>query len=247
MKEIRKEANVRQKILKAQKSPLKTYMEFTVGDVGFFKFVLYELLTGILGPMPGALGFLLRKKFYPILFRKVGRGVIVGRNVVIRHPAKIEIGNNVTIDDNCLIDAHGAGEEGLVLEDQVIVNRNSMLQAKLGPIRLAKRTSIGSYNIISSLAGVYFGEAVLTGGKCYFSAGAYYFDNSELPIMDQGPYAKGPIRIDSKSYLGAGSMVVGNVHIGEGAVVGAGAVVVKDVPSRAIVAGVPAKLLKMID
>lgn len=40
-----------------------------------------------------------------------------------------------------------------------------------------------------------------------------------------------------------GAIIVGNVHIGDDAVVGAGAVVVKDVPPKAVVGGVPAKVL----
>lgn len=41
----------------------------------------------------------------------------------------------------------------------------------------------------------------------------------------------------------AGAIVIGKVHVGNGAVVGAGAVVVHDVPDNAIVAGVPAKVI----
>lgn len=45
--------------------------------------------------------------------------------------------------------------------------------------------------------------------------------------------------------LGPGACVIGPVQVGDGAVVGANAVVVKDVPERAVVGGVPARVIRM--
>jgi len=242
MKEI--SGTIREKLAYGRASPFRTYKDLSVGEVGFLKFLLYELLTTLLGTMPGGIGFYLRKKFYPVLFKKVGKGIIVGRNVTIRHPGKIELGDNVTIDDNCLIDGRGADHSGVVLEDDVIINRNCMIQAKAGPIRLGKRTSIGSYSSIVSMDGVEFGEAVLMAGGCHLSAGSYRFDDIKKAVMDQALYTKGPIRIGNNAWLGTGVIVLDGVEIGSGAIIGAGAVVNKSVPDQTIAFGVPAKAIK---
>ena len=245
MKEINKSDIIRDKLSKSQKSPLKVYKELTIGNVSFSKFLYYEFVSFFLGPMPGGLGFFLRKKFYPKLFKKVGQGFILGRNVVIRHPQNIIIGDFVTIDDNCIIDGRGAGAKGFIIEDQVIINRNCMLLAKTGHIKLGKRTSLGANSVIVSMSGVELGEAVLTAGNCYLSAGAYQFENLEIPVMDQDAFSKGPIIVGKNSWLGTSATILDGIKIGEGAVIGAGAVVTKDIPDFAIAVGLPAKVYKI--
>lgn len=235
---------IRHALSEGRESPLRTYRRLTVGErAGTGRFILYELLTMFLGPLAGGLGFFLRKRFYPRLLGGAGRGLIIGRNVVIRHPGNIVIGNHVTIDDNCVLDGRGAGEGGLVIGDGVIINRNCMVLAKEGPVRIGARTTVGSNSVIVSTAGVEIGEAALMAGGCYISAGAYEVD-SPGAIMDHEAYSRGPIRIGAGSWLGTCAVVLDGVSVGDGAVVGAGAVVNRDVAENAIVAGVPAKVLR---
>ena len=47
--------------------------------------------------------------------------------------------------------------------------------------------------------------------------------------------------------IGAGAVIVGGIHIGDGAIIGANAVVTQSVPARAVMGGVPARLLRMRD
>lgn len=244
MKKIDHSEIVRTRLKSSRKSIVRSYIEFSAGNEGLFYFLKYELLTILVGSLPGAIGFFLRKILYPTLFKRVGNSFIIGRSVVLRHPKKIEIGDNVTIDDYCLIDARGAGDEGIVLEDEVIINRNCCINAKTGSIKLGKRTSLGSYSSITALERVEFGEAVLVGGGSYFSSGSYSFDDPKEAIMDQDLYSKGPIRIGAKSYFGARSSIVGGIDIGEGAVIGACSLVIKNVSPGSVVAGVPARVLR---
>lgn len=63
-----------------------------------------------------------------------------------------------------------------------------------------------------------------------------------------GQYTKcQPVAIGKNVFIGARSIIMKGVTICDGAVVGAGSVVTKDVPANAIVAGNPAKVIKMIE
>ena len=54
-------------------------------------------------------------------------------------------------------------------------------------------------------------------------------------------------RIGSRVDVGCGAVVLGDVRVGDDSVIGANAVVIRDVPPRSVVGGVPARILKTID
>lgn len=69
------------------------------------------------------------------------------------------------------------------------------------------------------------------------------FEDPDRPIHEQGLTSVG-IEIDDDVWIGANAVILDGVSIGRGAVIAAGAVVTRDVPAFAIVAGVPAKVVR---
>ena len=61
------------------------------------------------------------------------------------------------------------------------------------------------------------------------------------------PASATPVVIEDDVLLGANSVVIEGCRVGKGAVVAAGAVVTEDVPAGAVVAGCPARVIKMKD
>ena len=68
----------------------------------------------------------------------------------------------------------------------------------------------------------------------------------EAPIRRQGDSFQGAVRLEDGCWIGIGAVILPGVTIGNNAVVGANAVVTKSVPARAIVVGVPAKIIRQL-
>jgi sugar O-acyltransferase (sialic acid O-acetyltransferase NeuD family) len=84
----------------------------------------------------------------------------------------------------------------------------------------------------------------------FFHCNLYSYVEHDCEIGDfvtfaPGVKCNGNVTIGNHAYIGSGAVIKQGIQIGEHATVGMGAVVVKDVPSHAVVAGNPAKVLKM--
>ncbi|MFZ4801200.1 MAG: acyltransferase [Chlorobium sp.] len=88
-----------------------------------------------------------------------------------------------------------------------------------------------------------FGEDVMVlTGKHYSVAEA----EAGNKLLHYVPEEGRDVTIGVGCYIGSGAIIIGKVDIGDYAVIGAGSVVTKNVPSRAFVAGVPARLIKVL-
>ena len=243
--ELAEDSYIRAKLYGGDKSDLRRYADLVVGEgAGYGSLLKYELLTCLLAGRRGALGLFLRKKLYPSLFKECGRGVIFGRNLTIRNAKNLTLGDQVVIDDDCVLDARGAGDEGVKIGRGTILNRGVSVQAKIGPVHIGEECDIGMHSDIHAQGGVYIGDQVVLGGGAKISGGVFQIDRSEGDDREQDRSTRGPIRIDSKCLVGMGSSFLDGVHVGEGVVLGAKSLVLKDLPPYTVAAGSPAKVLR---
>ena len=88
--------------------------------------------------------------------------------------------------------------------------------------------------------GAVLGGRATVGKNCHIGAGAVLAGVVE-------PASAKPVVIGDDVLVGANAVIIEGVSVGKGAVVAAGAIVTKDVPENAVVAGVPAKIIKYKD
>jgi acetyltransferase-like isoleucine patch superfamily enzyme len=218
------------------------YSALIIGKPGLGPLIKYELIVLLSQHVPGALGLALRKALYPLLLGSCGRNVVFGQNVVLRHPHKIRIADNVVIDDNCLIDAKGDSNTGIQIGSGAFMGRNSILSCKNGDIELADGANIGFNCEIFSASRVRVGRNALIAAYSYLVGGDHDFSDPSRAVLDQPRTSRG-ITVGDGAWIGAGVKVLDGVTIGEQAVVGAGAVVRDSVPARATAVGVPARVV----
>jgi acetyltransferase-like isoleucine patch superfamily enzyme len=89
-------------------------------------------------------------------------------------------------------------------------------------------------------------DDVLLGPGVHVYVDNHRFDDPAMPIIAQGYSPSKSVVIKRGSWIGANSIILPGVTIGENAVVGAGSVVTKSVPDRSVVAGNPAKIIRYI-
>jgi acetyltransferase-like isoleucine patch superfamily enzyme len=231
-----------EQLFEPHRSSREKYAALVVGRPGLAALLEYELIVTLTQSLAGALGLAMRKTFYPFLLGSCGRNVVFGQNVVLRHPHKIHIGNNVVIDDNCLLDAKGDSNSGIRIGSGVFIGRNTILSCKNGDIELGDGANVGFNCELFSASRVRIGANVLMAAYAYVIGGDHDFSDPSKTVLEQTRTSAG-VDIGAGAWLGAGAKILDGVTIGEHAVVGAAAVVRDTIPPRAIAVGIPARVV----
>ena len=138
--------------------------------------------------VPGALGLALRKALYPSLLGACGRNVVFGQNVVLRHPHKIRIGDNVVIDDNCLLDAKGETNRGITHRQRRLHRpQHASCRARTATSSSATAPTSASTARCSRRAACTIGRDTLLAAYCYVIGGDHDFSDPSRAGARAGP------------------------------------------------------------
>jgi acetyltransferase-like isoleucine patch superfamily enzyme len=234
---------IQQELFDEKRSKADKYRDLVIGRPGTWQLVKYELVMLLASWVPGALGLFLRSKLYPTVLGRVGRNVVFGVNVTLRHPHKIAIGDNVVIDDQCCLDAKGVDNRGILIGNGVFVGRNTILSCKNGDIVIEDHANLGFNCEIFSASRVRVGKNILMAAYTYLVGGDHLYDRVDIPVLEQGRTARG-IDVGDGVWLGTHVVVADGSTVGRDAIIGAGAVVVGRIPEFAIATGIPARVIR---
>lgn len=150
------------------------------------------------------------------------------------------------------------GEEHIALGDGTLIAAHVSLSVGMSPgqplppgatspvLRIGDRCSIGRGSHVVAHHSVVIGDDVMTGPHCYITDQNHVYADPDVPISRQWP-SDDPVEIGSGSWLGAGAVILPGTRLGRNTVVGASAVVSGDHPDHAVLAGVPAKVVRRYD
>lgn len=159
--------------------------------------------------------------------------MIIGKNCkisdkisVYENEGTIMIGDNVRIDDFCILSTGGNGS-----------------------IKIGNHVHVSSFNGLYGGGGIVFEDFVQIASRCLFLSASDDFSGHSLvgpciPKKFKPGLKYGKICLEKHALVGAGSIILPNVTIGEGSAIGAASVVKWNVIPWAIYAGIPAKLIK---
>ena len=126
-------------------------------------------------------------------------------------------------------------EPGAIIREKVTIGEGAVIM--MGAI-INIGAVIGKGTMIDM--GTVLGGRAIVGDHCHIGAGTVLAGVVE-------PASATPVIVEDNVVIGANAVVIEGIHVGKNAVVAAGAVVVEDVPDNAVVAGCPARVIKMKD
>jgi acetyltransferase-like isoleucine patch superfamily enzyme len=126
----------------------------------------------------------------------------------------------------------------------VWIGDGTKIRCHEGEVIIGDKTVLGQECTISAYQHVRIGEQCVIADRAMFIDFDHGIVEVERTIREQGIY-KREVNVGSNVWIGYGACVLRGVQVGDNAVIGTNAVVTSDVPANAVVAGIPAKVIRM--
>ncbi len=124
------------------------------------------------------------------------------------------------------------------------IGHGSKIRVHEGEVSIGAKTVMGQECTISAYQHVSIGRECIVADRVMLIDFDHGVIEVDRPIRQQGIY-KRDVRVGSNVWLGYGACILRGVSIGDNSIVGTSAVVTHDVPDNAVVAGVPARVIRM--
>ena len=155
--------------------------------------------------------------------KSYGENVYIGRHVILYHPERLEIGHDVRIDDYTVISGN------VKLHNYIHISHFCGLYGGDAGIEMCDYSGLSSKCTVYAVSDDYTGESMT---------------NPMVPLKYRPTLIKGKVKICKHGLVGAGSVVLPNVTIYEGASVGSMSLCTIDVEEWMLYVGIPAKPFK---
>ncbi len=124
------------------------------------------------------------------------------------------------------------------------VGHGTKIRCHEGLVSVGAKTVLGQECTISAFQHVSIGRECVVADRVMLIDFDHGMAEVERPIRQQGIY-KRDVRVGNNVWIGYGACILRGVTVGDNAVIGTGAVVTREVPANAVVAGVPARVVRM--
>lgn len=193
-------------------------------------------------------GFSMLRGLRVFLLGKRPKGLLLGKGVSFLYSHKISFGRFVKLGNQVSLQA--LGQAGITMGNNVSVGDygklvvSTTLDQPGAHIRIGNSVGIGEFAYLGGAGGLTIGDDCIIGQ--YFSCHPenHHFQRTDLPIRHQGVRRQG-ISVGNDCWIGSKVTLLDGVSIGAHSVVSAGAVVTKSFPAYSVLAGVPARVIKV--